>query len=62
MFALLITASADVMFGWVFGLAWLALLITVHRIVLKLELRDRRIAELGGIPDQAPEEAIERGR
>ncbi|HEY3410474.1 MAG TPA: phosphatase PAP2 family protein, partial [Propionicimonas sp.] len=49
----------DVMFGWFFGLAWLALLITVHRIVLRLERRDRRIAELGGEPDQPPENAIE---
>jgi undecaprenyl-diphosphatase len=29
----------DVMFGWLFGLAWLALLITVHRVLL-----ERRIA------------------
>ncbi len=49
----------DVMFGWLFGLAWLALLITVHRIVLRLDRRDRQIAERGGIPDQPPEKAIE---
>lgn len=49
----------DVMFGWVFGLAWLALLITVHRILLRLDRRDRRIAERGGVPDQPPEKAIE---
>lgn len=49
----------DVMFGWIFGLAWLALLITVHRILLRLDRRDRRIAEKGGVPDQPPEKAIE---
>ncbi len=49
----------DVMFGWVFGLAWLALLITVHRILLRLDRRDRRIAEHGGVPDQPPSRAIE---
>ncbi len=49
----------DVFFGWFFGLAWLALLITVHRILLRLDRRDRRIAESGGVPDQPPEKAIE---
>ena len=49
----------DVMFGWVFGLAWLALLITVHRILLRLDRRDRRIAQHGGVPDQPPAQAIE---
>lgn len=49
----------DVMFGWVFGLAWLALLITVHRVLLRLDSRDRRIAEHGGVPDQPPSRAIE---
>lgn len=39
----------DVIFGWLFGLAWLALLITVHRILLRLERRDRR-PEPGGAP------------
>lgn len=49
----------DVIFGWVFGLAWLALLITVHRILLRLDRRDRRIAQQGGVPDQPPAKAIE---
>ncbi|HEY3406642.1 MAG TPA: phosphatase PAP2 family protein [Propionicimonas sp.] len=49
----------DVMFGWVFGLAWLALLITVHRILLRLDRRDRRLATRGGVPDQPPEKALE---
>ena len=49
----------DVIFGWVFGLAWLALLITVHRILLRLDRRDQRIAEHGGVPDQPPAQAIE---
>ena len=49
----------DVIFGWVFGLAWLALLITVHRILLRFERRDRRVIEQGGVPDQPPEKAIE---
>lgn len=49
----------DVIFGWVFGLAWLALLITVHRILLRLDRRDRRIASRGGIPEQPPDKAIE---
>ncbi len=49
----------DVMFGWVFGLAWLALLITVHRVLLRLDRRDRGIATRGGVPDQPPEKAIE---
>jgi membrane-associated phospholipid phosphatase len=49
----------DVIFGWIFGLAWLALLITVHRILLRLDRRDRRVAEQGGVPDQPPERAIE---
>ena len=26
----------DVVFAWLFGLAWLALLITVHRVLLRL--------------------------
>lgn len=51
----------DVIFGWLFGLAWLALLITVHRIVLRLDRRDRRVIEHGGVPDQPPEKAIEPG-
>jgi undecaprenyl-diphosphatase len=33
----------DVIFGWVFGLAWLALIITVHRILLRLERRDPEV-------------------
>ena len=49
----------DVIFGWVFGLAWLALLITVHRILLRLDRRDRKAIEHGDIPDQPPEKAIE---
>lgn len=49
----------DVMFGWLFGLAWLALLITVHRILLRLDRRDRIVAEHGGMPDQPPWQAIE---
>ena len=49
----------DVIFGWVFGLAWLALLITVHRILLGLDHRDRRVIEHGGVPDQPLERAIE---
>jgi len=49
----------DVMFGWIFGLAWLALLITVHRVLLRLDRRDRRIAQQGGVPDQPPAKAIE---
>lgn len=49
----------DVIFGWIFGLAWLALLITVHRVLLRLDRRDRRIAEQGGVPDQPPSKAIE---
>lgn len=40
----------DVIFGWVFGLAWLALIITIHRILLRLE---RRAVRGGGI-EQAP--------
>lgn len=36
----------DVMFAWLFGLGWLALLITVHRVLLRL--RD------GGRPRSAP--------
>jgi len=49
----------DVMFAWFFGLAWLALLITVHRMLLRLDRRDRQIAEVGGVPDQPPDKAIE---
>lgn len=49
----------DVMFGWIFGLAWLALLITVHRVLLRLDRRDRRIIQAGGVPDQPPNGAIE---
>lgn len=49
----------DVIFGWVFGLAWLALLITVHRILLRLDRRDQRVIEHGGVPEQPPEKAIE---
>ena len=49
----------DVIFGWVFGLAWLALLTTVHRILLRLDRRDRRAIEHGGVPDLPPEKAIE---
>ena len=51
----------DVMFGWLFGLAWLALLITVHRILLRLDRRDRMVARHGGGPDQPPSTAIEPG-
>jgi undecaprenyl-diphosphatase len=49
----------DVVFGWIFGLAWLALLITVHRILLRLDRRDRRIVRQGGVPDRPPTAAIE---
>ncbi|MGV8909456.1 MAG: phosphatase PAP2 family protein [Propionicimonas sp.] len=49
----------DVIFGWVFGLAWLALLITVHRILLRLDHRDRRVVAHGGVPEQPLEKAIE---
>ena len=31
----------DVMFAWMFGLGWLALLITAHRILLRLQARGR---------------------
>jgi undecaprenyl-diphosphatase len=40
----------DVIFAWVIGLAWLTLLITVHRILLRLDSRDRRVNERGGVP------------
>lgn len=49
----------DVIFGWLFGLAWLALLITVHRILLRLDRRDQRVIEHGGVPEQPPDKAIE---
>ena len=49
----------DVIFGWLFGLAWLVLLITVHRILLRLDRRDRRAIEHSDVPDQPPEKAIE---
>ncbi len=49
----------DVIFAWMIGLAWLAVLITVHRILLMLDSRDRRVAERGGVPDQPPQERIE---
>lgn len=49
----------DVMFGWVFGLAWLALLITTHQILLRLDRRDRRVLERGGRPDQPLSKSIE---
>jgi len=49
----------DVIFGWVFGLAWLALLITTHRILLRLDRRDRRAGERGGSPELPPEKRIE---
>jgi len=49
----------DVMFGWLFGLAWLALIITVHRVLLRLDRRDRIVAQRGGVPDQPPSAAIE---
>jgi hypothetical protein len=42
----------DVIFAWVIGLAWLTLLITVHRILLMLDSRDRRVIEQGEVPDQ----------
>jgi undecaprenyl-diphosphatase len=51
----------DVIFGWVLGLAWLALLITVHRVLLRLDRRDRQTSEHGGVPDQPPDNAIEPG-
>jgi undecaprenyl-diphosphatase len=38
----------DVMFAWLFGLAWLALLITVHQLLLR---RRPRPAERPGRPD-----------
>ncbi len=42
----------DVIFGWLFGLAWLALVGTVHRILVVLERRERlRAAEPGVPPD-----------
>jgi undecaprenyl-diphosphatase len=44
----------DVIFAWVIGLAWLTLLITVHRILLMLDSRDRRANERGGLPEQPP--------
>jgi membrane-associated phospholipid phosphatase len=40
----------DVIFGWLFGLAWLALIITVHRVLLGLE---RRAARATGIEQPA---------
>lgn len=49
----------DVIFGWLFGLAWLALLITVRRIPLRLDRRDQRVIEHGGVPEQPPDKAIE---
>lgn len=51
----------DVMFGWAFGLAWLALLITVHRVLLRLDRRDRDVAEHGGVPARPPSKALEPG-
>lgn len=51
----------DVMFGWAFGLAWLALLITVHRVLLRLDRRDRVVAEHGGVPARAPSKVLEPG-
>ncbi len=44
----------DVIFGWVFGLAWLALIITIHRILLRLE---RRAVRGGGIEQAATPES-----
>ena len=44
----------DVIFGWVFGLAWLALIITIHRILLRLE---RRAVPGGGIEQAATPES-----
>ena len=49
----------DVIFGWAFGLAWLALLITAHRILLRLDRRDREVVQQGGHPDQPPSKRIE---
>lgn len=40
----------DVIFGWLFGLAWLALIITVHRILLRL---DRRATRNPGVEEPA---------
>lgn len=37
----------DVIFGWLYGLAWLALLITVHRVLLGLGPREQQ-----GVRDQ----------
>ncbi|MCC6495959.1 MAG: phosphatase PAP2 family protein [Propionibacteriaceae bacterium] len=36
----------DVIFGWLFGLAWLALIITIHRILLRLDSRAARAPEV----------------
>jgi len=30
----------DVVFGWLFGLAWIALLVTIHRILLRLDQKE----------------------
>ncbi|HSN44277.1 MAG TPA: phosphatase PAP2 family protein [Propionibacteriaceae bacterium] len=35
----------DVIFGWVFGVAWLALLITVHRMILTIQSRRPELVE-----------------
>lgn len=50
----------DVIFGWLFGLAWLALLITVHRILLRLDRRERRAVDPGA-PDPGRDEQLEPG-
>lgn len=44
----------DVVFGWLFGLAWLALLITVHRVLLRLEARTPQ----AGAADAAQQEGL----
>ena len=30
----------DVVFGWLFGLAWIALLVTIHRVLLRLDRKE----------------------
>ena len=51
----------DVMFEVAVRAGVAALLITVHRILLRLDRRDRMVARHGGVPDQPPSTAIEPG-
>jgi undecaprenyl-diphosphatase len=46
----------DVVFAWLLGLAWLALLITAHRIFLAIQ---RRTAHFGGPANRASSETVE---